>query len=132
MSTCSSTPNIEEDHGFPCDKCEKSLPNQKKAKDLHMLAVHNIKTYNTTPGPVRQSTTIKRCEAGVEIHTKTSIKCCLWFCMQKWAQYEKSILKCSTIMIQPKICQKKRRCRGVFIPAKAVIQLCFPRFPIWE
>ena len=90
MSTCSSTSNIEEAHGYLFDKCEKSLPIQKKAKDLHMHAVHNINTFNATPGPVKRSTTITKREARVEVQTETSIKCCLWLCIQKWAQYEKA------------------------------------------
>ena len=74
LSTCSTTTQNEEAYE-PCDKCEKPLPNQKKAKDLHMQAVHNIKTFKATPGPVRRSTTITRRKAGVEIQTRTSIKC---------------------------------------------------------
>ena len=63
LSISSPNGNSAGEHGFPCDKCEKLMPNQKKAKDLHMQTEHNIKTFKATPGPIKRST------------TRTSIKC---------------------------------------------------------
>ena len=49
----SPTANNKEWNGFPCDRCDKSFPNNKLAKDLHMQRIHNIKTLQSTPGPIR-------------------------------------------------------------------------------
>ena len=70
LSISSPNGNSAGEHGFPCDKCEKLMPNQKKAKDLHMQTEHNIKTFKATPGPIKRST------------TRTSIKCgvCSFVC----------------------------------------------------
>ena len=70
LATSSHTTNNEEGYGFSCDKCDKSFPNEKKAKDLHMQTEHNIKTVKATPGPIKRST------------TRISIKCglCSFVC----------------------------------------------------
>ena len=89
LATSSHTTNNEEGYGFPCDKCDKSFPNEKKAKDLHMQTEHNIKTLKATPGPVKRSTTITRPKAKGEVQTRASIKCSLCsFVMQECAKYD--------------------------------------------
>jgi hypothetical protein len=50
LATSSSTITNDNDGGFPCDKCDKSYPNEKLAKDLHMQRAHNIKSLQSTPG----------------------------------------------------------------------------------
>ena len=69
-TTSSPTLNNSEGNGFPCDMCDKSVPNNKSARALHMQRMHNIKTLQSTPGPVR---------------TRPSTKCnwCSYICKTK-------------------------------------------------
>ena len=50
LATSSSTITKDNDGGFPCDKCDKSYPNEKLAKDMHMQRAHNIKSLHSTLG----------------------------------------------------------------------------------
>ena len=70
LATRSPISNNKDSNGFPCDKCDKSFPNNKLAKDLHMQRKHNIKTLQSTPGPSK---------------TRPSTKCnwCSYMCKTK-------------------------------------------------
>ena len=78
LATSSPTTNLEEGLGFPCDKCDKSFPNEKKAKDLHMQKVHNIKTLQSTPGPVYRNT-----EKDNRTRPTTNCTSCSYICKTK-------------------------------------------------
>ena len=81
LSTHSSLLSQGESNGFPCDKCDRSFPNEKKAKDLHMQKVHNIKTLQSTPGPVNRNTRI----VDKDNRTRPTTKCtwCSYICKSK-------------------------------------------------
>ena len=70
LATTNPTSSNKEANGFLCDRCDKSFPNNKSAKDLHMQRIHNIQTLQSTPGPVR---------------TRPSTKCnwCSYICKTK-------------------------------------------------
>ena len=70
-----------EGQGYPCDKCDKRIPNNKAAKDLHMYRAHNMKTLQSTPGPAN----LRVKESSIEMKTRSSIKCslCSYTCKSK-------------------------------------------------
>ena len=75
-----ATTENEEEVGYPCEQCDKTFPNMKAGKDLHMQRVHNIKSLQSTPGPPRRSQ-----NENSQIITRPPIKCtlCDYVCKSK-------------------------------------------------
>ena len=57
LASSNSNLTTNQDETFPCDKCEKPLPNDLKAKLLHMSRAHNDNSIQCTPGPPKLNQT---------------------------------------------------------------------------